>query len=94
MTDGKHPTTGAAVGSIVCLDRFFKCSLPEVVNPCEEQVLEDERVPEVWEALDFSSLIGALWVPFCYSSITSNPGVWIVQFGRLLGANADPFVCK
>jgi hypothetical protein len=53
MTDGKHPTTGAAVGSIVCLERFFKCSLPEVVNPCEEQVLEDDRVPEVCEALDF-----------------------------------------
>ena len=53
MTDGKHPTTGAAVGSIVCLERFFKCSLLEVVNPCEEQVLEDERVPVIWEALGF-----------------------------------------
>jgi len=28
-------------------------SLPEVVNAFEEQVLEDDRVPEVWEALDF-----------------------------------------
>ena len=60
MTDGKHPTTGAAVGSIVCLERFFKCSLPVVVNAFEEQVLEDERVPEVWEALDFRFFIGAL----------------------------------
>jgi hypothetical protein len=40
MTDGKHPTTGAAVGSIVCLARFFKCSLPEVVEPGDEQVVE------------------------------------------------------
>ena len=53
MTDGKPPTTGAAVGSIVCLERFFKCSLPDVVKPGDEQVLEDERVPDVWEALDF-----------------------------------------
>ena len=53
MTDGNHPTTGAVVGSIVCLERFFKCSLPEVVNPCEEQILEDERIPEIWEALGF-----------------------------------------
>jgi hypothetical protein len=40
MTDGKHPTTGAAVGSIVCLARFFKCSLPEVVEPGDEQVVK------------------------------------------------------
>ena len=24
MCDGKHPTSGAAIGNIVCLDRFFK----------------------------------------------------------------------
>ena len=28
------------------------------------------------------------------SILSSNSGVWTTQFGRLLGANADPVVCK
>jgi len=54
MADGKHANTGVVVGSIVCLERFFKYSaLLALGFHGNEGELEDEPIVEICEALGF-----------------------------------------